>query len=126
MAVGIRCSNHSLLTDGPNEPRMHGCHSLLSCLSKRNAVMNDYDPTRLRETVSARPVSNTTSGTPRWLMAAVLMAAVIGLSACGTSSVTTTSPSATAAGNGSSGGLGSGGGSNARSGPAAGGASGTV
>jgi hypothetical protein len=61
-------------------------------------------------------------------MAAVLMSAVIGLSAaCGTSSATATSPSATAAGNGSAGGRGSGGGgSNARSGPASGGASGTV
>jgi hypothetical protein len=61
-------------------------------------------------------------------MPAALMCAVIGLSAaCGTSSATATSPSATAAGSGSAGGLGSGGGgSNARSGPASGGASGTV
>jgi hypothetical protein len=51
-------------------------------------------------------------------MAAVLMCAVIGLSAaCGTPAATATSPSPTAAG---------GGGSNARSGPASGGASGTV
>jgi len=56
------------------------------------------------------------------------MSAVIGLAAaCGTSSATVTSPSSTAAGSGSAGGLGSaGGGSNARSGPAAGGASGIV
>src|SRR2546423_5399225 len=54
----------------------------------------------------------------RWFMSAVLMCAVIGFSAaCGTSSATVTSPSAAAAG---------GGGSNARSGPASGGASGTV
>ena len=61
-------------------------------------------------------------------MAAVLMSAVIGLAAaCGTSSATVTSPSSTAAGSGFAGGLGSGGGgSNARSGPASGGASGTV
>jgi hypothetical protein len=51
-------------------------------------------------------------------MAAAVIGVVIGLSAaCGMSSPTATSPSATAAG---------GGGSNARSGPAAGGASGTV
>jgi len=50
-------------------------------------------------------------------MAAALMSAVIGFSACATSSATATSPSATGAG---------GGGSNARSGPASGGASGTV
>jgi hypothetical protein len=61
-------------------------------------------------------------------MGAVLMCAVIGVSAaCGTSSATATTPSATAAGSGSAGGLGpGGGGSNARSGPAAGGSSGTV
>jgi hypothetical protein len=54
----------------------------------------------------------------RWIMAPVLMCAVIGLSAaCVTSPATATSPSATAAGIG---------GSNARSGPASGGASGTV
>ena len=52
------------------------------------------------------------------MVLAVLVSAVIGLSAaCGTPSATATSPSATAA---------AGGGSNARSGPAAGGASGTV
>jgi hypothetical protein len=56
-------------------------------------------------------------------MVLVLMCAVIGLSAaCATSSATATSPSTTAAGSGSAGG----GGSNARSGPASGGASGTV
>ena len=118
--------------------------------------MNDYDPTSPHETVPARPVSSATSGPPasspdssawvtmarqlrrprvrrllsnrrsRWIMAPALMCAVIGLSACGTSSATATSPSATAAGSGSAGGLGSSGGSNARSGPAAGGASGTV
>jgi hypothetical protein len=61
-------------------------------------------------------------------MAAVLMSAVIGLAAaCGTSSATVKSPSSTAAGSGFAGGLGSGGGgSNARSGPASGGASGMV
>jgi hypothetical protein len=61
------------------------------------------------------------------LKAAALICAVIGLSACGTSAATTTSPSATAGASGSAGGLGSGGGgSNARSGPASGGSSGTV
>jgi hypothetical protein len=57
-------------------------------------------------------------------MAAALMSAVIGFSAaCGTPAATATAPSPTAA----AGGLGpGGGGSNARSGPAAGGASGTV
>ncbi len=60
-------------------------------------------------------------------MAAAPMCAVIGLAACGTASAPATSPSATAAGGASAGGLGAGGGgSNARSGPAAGGASGTV
>ena len=61
-------------------------------------------------------------------MTAALMCAVIGFSAaCGTSSTTAASPSTTAASGGSAGGLGSGGGgSNARSGPASGGASGTV
>ena len=61
-------------------------------------------------------------------MAGLVMSAVIGLSAaCGTSSATAPSPSSTAARSGSAGGLGSGGGgSNARSGPASGGASGTV
>ena len=63
----------------------------------------------------------------RWIMAAALMCAVIGLSAYGTSLAIATSPSATAAGSGSAGGLGpGGGGSNARSGPASGGAVGTV
>jgi hypothetical protein len=96
--------------------------------------MNDHDPTSPHETLPARPVSSATSGPrrllsnrrSRWTMGAALMSAVIGLSACGTSSATATSPSATAAGSSSAGGLGSGGASNARSGPAAGGASGTV
>ena len=67
-----------------------------------------------------RFVSNRRSG---WIVAAALMCAVIGLSAgCATSpSATATSPSATAGHPGPGGG-----GSNARSGPAAGGASGTV
>ncbi len=61
-------------------------------------------------------------------MAAALLSAVIGLSAGYVAhSWTTTSRSTTASGSGSAGGLGSGGaGSNARSGPAAGGAAGTV
>jgi hypothetical protein len=61
-------------------------------------------------------------------MAASLMCAVIGLSVGYIeSSATTTSPSAIASGGGSAGGLGpGGGGSNARSGPAEGGAVGTV
>jgi hypothetical protein len=105
--------------------------------------MNDYYPTSPHETVPARPVSSATMAEKlrrpgvrrllsdrgsRWIMVAALMCAVIGLSAaCGTSLATATSPSATAAGSGSAGGLGpGGGGSNARSGPAAGGSSGTV
>ena len=92
--------------------------------------MNNYEPRSPREMVPDRPVSSATSGAPvagprllsnrrsRWIMVAVLMCAVIGLAAaCGTSSATATSPSATAAGSGAS---------NARSGPASGGASGTV
>ena len=61
-------------------------------------------------------------------MVAVQMCAVILVAAaCSTSSATVTSPSATAGGSGSGGGLGSGGGgSNARSGPASGGATGMV
>jgi hypothetical protein len=95
--------------------------------------MNGSDPTSHLENAPTRSVSNATSGDPvevrpglssrrrRWIMGAVLMCAVIGVSAaCGT-------PSATASGSGSAGGLGAGGGgSNARSGPAAGGSSGTV
>jgi hypothetical protein len=116
--------------------------------------MSDHDPTSPRQTVPARPMSSAMSGPPasstdssasvtmakqrrrprvrrllsnrrsRWIVAGALMcAAIVG---CGTSSATATSPSATAAGSGSAG-LGPGaGGSNARSGPAAGGASGTV
>jgi hypothetical protein len=86
--------------------------------------MNDYDPISPHETASARPFFRATSnrGT-RWIMTAVLMSAVIGLSAaCATSAATATSPSAPPAGSGPTGGLGS----NARSGPAFGGASGTV
>jgi hypothetical protein len=64
----------------------------------------------------------------RWAMVAALMCGVILLAAaCSTTSATVTSPSPTAAGSGSAGGLGSGGGgSNARSGPASGGAVGMV
>src|SRR6202521_3179764 len=63
-----------------------------------------------------------------WVMVAVLMCAVILFgAACGTSSATVTSPSAAAGASGSAGGLGpGGGGSNARSGPASGGATGMV
>jgi len=79
--------------------------------------MNDHDPTkRLRRLRRLLPTRRS-----RWITAAALMCAVIGLSACGTSSPTATSASPTAAGTGSAGG-----GSNARSGPAAGGATGTV
>ena len=95
--------------------------------------MNDYDPASHHETVSAakqlrRPgVQRLLSiRRSRWILAAGLTCAVIGVSAaCGTSSATTTSPPAVA-GSGSAGGPGSGGGGNARSGPASGGASGTV
>jgi hypothetical protein len=88
--------------------------------------MNDYDPTSPQETHPDRLLSSATTGVrrllsntrSRWAMAAAVISVVIGLSAaCGMSSPTATSPSATAAG---------GGGSNARSGPASGGASGTV
>jgi membrane-bound inhibitor of C-type lysozyme len=87
--------------------------------------MNDNDPTSPDEIASARTFSHSTSYRgSRWIVVAVLMSAVIGFSAaCGPSSATATSPSAPAAGSG----LGSGGGgSNARSGPASGGAAGTV
>ena len=74
--------------------------------------MNEFQPTSTRKTAAA---SNTRG---RWIMGAALMCAVIGFAAaCGTSSVAATPPSATAAGSG---------GSNARSGPASGGATGTV
>jgi hypothetical protein len=102
--------------------------------------MNGSDPTSHLENALARPVSNArskdavevlprlSSRRRRWIMAALLMSAVIGISAaCGTPSATATAPSATAAGSGSAAGLGpGGGGSNARSGPASGGSSGTV
>jgi hypothetical protein len=94
--------------------------------------MNDYDPTSPHEAFPARPVSSATSRPPsnrksRWIVAAGLLGVVIAVSACGTSTTPATSPTPTATGAGSGGGFGSGGGgSNARSGPAAGGASGTV
>jgi len=90
--------------------------------------MKHYDSTSPAETGPALPASGVrllpANRRSRWITCAVLMSAVIGLAtACGTPSATATSPSATAAG----GGFGSGGGgSNARSGPAEGGASGTV
>ena len=95
--------------------------------------MNDYDLTSHHKTVLVDSSASATSVKPLrgvrrlpsnrrrgWIIAAVLMCAVVGLSACGTSSATatSTSPSATAVGRG--------GGSNARSGPASGGAAGTV
>ncbi len=70
--------------------------------------MNDHEPHPSRRS--------------RWIIAAALTCVVVAVTACGTSSAAATSPSPTGAG----GGVGSGGGSNARSGPAAGGASGTV
>ena len=96
--------------------------------------MNDYDPTSPVETQQLnrprvrRLLSNRRS---RWIVAAALMCAVIGLSVglATSPSATATSPSAQqdSRASGSAGGPGSGGGgSNARSGPAAGGASGTV
>jgi hypothetical protein len=104
--------------------------------------MRNYDPTNSYAKSTARPVSNATTteqrrrppvrrllavGRSRWTMGAALLGAAIVLAACGTSSTSATSPSAAAAGGSAAGGLGSvGGGSNARSGPAAGGASGTV
>jgi Domain of unknown function (DUF5666) len=99
--------------------------------------MNEYDPTSPHQTVSSAAVATAqqlrrprvrrllSNRRSRWMMAAAVMCAVI--AGCGTSAATATSPSATAAGSGAAGGLGSGGGaSNARSGPAAGGSSGTV
>jgi hypothetical protein len=95
--------------------------------------MNDHEPTSPRETLasSRRPrvrrlLSNLSRG---WIVAAgLIIAAVIGLAVA---LATSTSPSTTAAqpppGGGFAGGAGfGGGGSNARSGPASGGASGTV
>jgi len=79
--------------------------------------MADYDSTSPHETT---PTSHRRR---QWILAAALSSAAIGLAACGTTSATATSPSPRSAASG----LGSGGaGSNARSGPAAGGASGTV
>ncbi len=95
-------------------------------MSKRKANINDCDPTSARKTVPARPNSNAASvskGRSRWISGAVMMCAVIVFgAACGTTSATAPSPSAAAAGGLQSGGAGS----NARSGPASGGASGTV
>jgi hypothetical protein len=92
-------------------------------------MMKDYKPTSPLQTDRDRRLGIRLPNRPsRWIVAAALMSAVIGISAaCGTSSPTASSPPSTAAGNGSAGGLGSGGaGSNARSGPASGGAAGTV
>ncbi len=97
--------------------------------------MNDYDPTSPHHNVPACPISNAMSGRTmerlpssprrRWIIAAGMFGALFLLSACGQALATTPSPSPPAAGSGSTAPLGSGG-SNARSGPAAGGASGTV
>ena len=90
--------------------------------------MSDYESTnpqavakQAHQPRAGRLLSSRRSG---WIVAVVLMCAVPALSACDgiSSSTTATSPSATA-GHGTPG---SGGGSNARSGPAAGGAAGTV
>src|SRR5256885_13876538 len=113
----------SPLTGRPHGPQMNGCQRFLNCLTKRNATMNDYDLTSHHDTVSAAPTSPSSIRPSRRIMAAALMCVAIGLSAaCGMSSATTTSPSATVSGSGSAGGLGS----NARSGPASGGAVGMV
>jgi hypothetical protein len=86
--------------------------------------MNNDSMRQLRRSTVRRLLS---TGATRGIGGGALMCAVIGLAGCGPSSATATSPSATAAGGGSAPGLGAGGGgSNARSGPAAGGASGTV
>jgi hypothetical protein len=96
--------------------------------------MKDYEPTNphTRWPGARRWLSAARS---RWILAAALIFAVIGLSvalvtsqsATATSpSATATSPSATAGHPGPGSGAAAGGGSNARSGPAAGGASGTV
>src|ERR1700681_2753 len=104
-----RCSSHSFLTGRPHESQKYRCHSLvMQTIAKQ-----------LRGS-EVRRLSNRRSR--RWIMATALMCAVIGLSAaCGTPLATATSPSTPAIGSGS-GGLGS----NARSGPASGGALGTV
>jgi hypothetical protein len=111
--------------------------------------MNDFDPTSPHET-PARPVSSASmaeqeprprgrrllSNRKSWIVAAaVLLCAVIGLSAARATSSsatasppsgTATSPSATSGPPGPGAGAAAGAGSNARSGPAAGGATGTV
>lgn len=77
--------------------------------------MNDYHPTTTDETVPRRRFLSDARN--RWVMTAAAISAVIGLvAACGTPSASATSPSAPAGGAGS----------NARSGPAEGGAVGTV
>jgi hypothetical protein len=114
--------------------------------------MNDYYATGSHETSATSgpqasfPNSSTSVTTAKhagrslltkksaWIAPAAVLCAVVGLSACSASSnsATTTSPSATSpsssapAGHGMPGGPGAGGGSNARSGPAAGGSVGTV
>jgi hypothetical protein len=81
--------------------------------------MTDYQPARVR-----RLLPNRRRG---WIAAAALMCAVIGLSAgCSTSGSTTAASSSTTAASASPSATASGKGSNARSGPAAGGSSGTV
>ena len=85
-------------------------------------MMSEHDPTGPYVSYPDRPRAPSllpNSRNRRILTAGVLVCAVIGLLACGTSSTTGNSPSATPAGSGSAG-------SNARSGPAAGGASGIV
>lgn len=116
--------------------------------------MNDHDPTSPQESAPDQHVSSATSSTSpdappsatiaehphrpalqrllpnrrsRWITAVALTAAVIGLSAYGASKAIATSSPPPAAGSGAAGGFGAGAGaSNARSGPAEGGASGTV
>jgi hypothetical protein len=57
-------SSHSPITGCLHGPHMNGWHSLRSCLSRRSAIMNDYDPTSPHETLPAHPVSSATSGPP--------------------------------------------------------------
>jgi hypothetical protein len=87
--------------------------------------MNDHEPTSPDETLSAHPLRRLLPNRrARRIVAAALTCGVIGLSAaCGASTTTTAASASTAPGHSAPAG---GGGSNARSGPAAGGATGTV
>jgi hypothetical protein len=113
--------------------RSHGPYSEFTCggvtlrvvaLARRSAVMEDDHTTNTSPRIPRRLrqlLSNRLTG---WIAAAALTCAVIGLAVALAISSSTTAGAP--AGGGGLGGPGFGGGSNARSGPAAGGASGTV